>query len=162
MKVFVEVTAIPWRGNVGLFLWAPYLKKFEKQGFGRLEAGDMIIHYRTLRGEPYPGMFVGRSLVRGEPKVLDKSEFFQLLHRYGLAGSPYNKYFQRVLRHSKRVYYAKLSRFVEFEHKVPYSLLAEVSNTAWKKIRPRQGEYLKEIDKEIADVILNLAGYGKK
>lgn len=160
MGVFMEITKVPWRGSTGLFLWAPYSKMFENQGFGKLKTGDLIIHYRTSKAEQYPGMFVGMSRVKGNPKVVKRDEFFEILKSFDLLGSTYQEYFNKILSYSpkKKVYYAELSSFVEFGKKVPYSSLAGVSKRAWKKIRPRQREYLKEIDKEIADIILDLAG----
>ena len=156
LRAFMEVSMVPWPGNTGLFLWAPYSRRFANQGFNRIEAGDLVIHYRTTKSDLYPGMFVGKSFVRGKPVIVKSDEFFDVLRRFDLVGPRYQEYFERILRRSKKVYYVELSDFIEFEQKLHYSRLAEVSRTIWDRIRPRQNEYLKEIDKEVVEIILDL------
>jgi hypothetical protein len=85
-RFFLESTASPYPGHIGVCLWSPATSSYKYME--RLEAGDCIIHFITVDSKSiYKKTFIGISRVARKAKLYTKEELIDKLKSltYGIS-----------------------------------------------------------------------------
>jgi len=154
---YIEITRAPYPESIGKSLWAPEAKPYELMK--RLEIGDCVLHYLTSRSQSeHNKIIVGMSRVGKKPIKLSKEDLIKKLQEIGEWSDRYKDFARKWLDNPKYTsfYFVELSDYIEFPRKIP---LREFRNLTG--IKPAKGDYLKDLDRDHARILLELAFEGK-
>jgi DNA replication protein DnaC len=152
---YIEITQAPYPEGIGKSLWAPEAKapKLMKG----LEIDDCVLHYLTSGSESEPNkIIVGVSRVAKEPIKLSKEDLIKKLQEIGEWSDRYKDFARKWLDNPEYTsfYFVELSDYIEFPRKIP---LSEFSDLTGIKPASLQGRYLKDLDRDHARKLLELA-----
>lgn len=152
-KFYIEATHPRYPGHIGKCLWTSvneYHKNMED-----LEIGDCVLHYLTSKSpDPYKMMVVGVSKVAEKPVKLSEEELIARLRELGIWDAEYANFARTLLddpnNKLKLFYFVELTDYIEFERKITYKELTELTGITPLTIHG----YLNEIAPDQARKIL--------
>jgi len=117
-QYWIEIAAPPTIEYVGKFVWAPKGVRWRK--LKEVKEGDVIYHYITSKGpKEYRGKFVGKSRVKGSPRIVNKEELKRLLQSVVSSwDEEYADFTSKWFSEYEEFYVVELTEFNAFEQPV--------------------------------------------